>query len=81
MIAINYSAAYFQTYQRLREVTLTKIRIFLTSIWSEEGVSNVTPLSDFLILIQFKANLTLNNINLSSSYAYVNNLSGTIKSW
>ena len=47
MIAIVYSA-YFQIYQRLRQVTPTKICIFLTSNWSEEGVSNATPLSDFL---------------------------------
>ena len=47
MIAIAYSTSYFQTYQRLREVTTTKISIFLTSNWSEEGVSNVTLLSDF----------------------------------
>ena len=73
MIAIVYFA-YFQTYQRLREVIPTKICIFLTSNWSEEGVSSVTPLSVFfLILIQFKVNLTLSNFNLSSTYAYVSN--------
>ena len=55
-IAIVYFA-YFQTYQRLREVNPTKICSFLTSNWSEEGVSNITPLSVFFqILIQFKAN-------------------------
>ena len=44
MIAIVYFA-YFQTYQRLGKVIPTKICIFLTSNWSEEEVSNVTPLS------------------------------------
>ena len=36
-------------------------------------MSNVSPLSVFLILIQFKANLTLSKFNLSSTYAYVRN--------
>ena len=47
VIAVTYSTAYFQTYQRLREVTPTKICLFLISNLSEEGVFNVTPVSDF----------------------------------
>ena len=51
VIDITYSAAYFQTYQRLREVTPTKICLFLTSNLSQEVVFNVTPVSDFCNII------------------------------